>query len=131
MSSRKTISIIDIGVKTRTSRNVSKKRVKQELSVAQTLNAGILEKSASIRKDESILVHIEGRDCVAIEVQYHERCYQMYTKILTRTPKIKGPTLYDKAFDIFCEEVVEERIKNGGEVLLLSYLLKKVIMQLC
>ena len=97
------------------------------MSVAQTLNAGILEESATIRKDESVLLHIKGRDCVAIEARYHKRCYQMYTKVLTRTPKIKGPTLYDKAFDIFCKDVVEERIINRGEVLMLSYLLKKFI----
>ena len=61
-----------------------KKRVKQELSTAQTLTAGILRQAALLRNDESILVHIRGRDCVAVEARYHKRCYQTYTKCLTR-----------------------------------------------
>ena len=36
------------------------KRVKQELSVAQKLTAGILEKAATLKNDESILLHIRG-----------------------------------------------------------------------
>ena len=106
---------------------MTKKRVKQELSVAQTLTAGILEQAARMRNDESILIHIQGRDCVAIEARYHKRCYLSYTKCLTRKPKIVGPTLYDKAFDVFCLQVIEKRMIQNNEVLLLTYLLKKFI----
>ena len=94
----------------------------------QTLNAGILEKAAMQRNDESILVHILGRDCVAIEARYHRSCYLAYTKFLSRKPKITGPTLNDKAFENFCVEVIEKLIIKNNEVLLLSYLLKKFII---
>ena len=82
---------------------LSKKRVKQKLSVAQTLSAGLLQKAAEVKNDESIIVHIRGRDCVAIEARYHKRCYQKYTKFLSNTPKESdsGPDLYQKAFDKF------------------------------
>jgi hypothetical protein len=106
---------------------VTKKRVKQELSVAQTLTAGILEQAALMRNYKTILIQIQGRDCVAIEARYHRRCYLTYTKCLTRKPKIVGPTLYDKVFDEFCVQVIEKRIIQNNEVLLLSYLLRKFV----
>jgi hypothetical protein len=82
-----------------------KKRVKQELSTAQTLTAGNLEQAAMLRNDESVLVHIRGKDCVAVEARDHKRCYRAYTKCLTRKAKNIvniGPKLYDNAFDKFC-----------------------------
>lgn len=106
---------------------MTKKRVKQELSVAQTLTAGILEQAALMRNYETILIQIQGRDCVAIEARYHRRCYLTYTKCLTRKPKIVGLTLYDKVFDEFCVQVIEKRIIQNNEVLLLSYLLRKFV----
>ena len=108
---------------------LSKKRVKQKLSVAQTLSAGLLQKAAEVKNDESIIVHIRGRDCVAIEARYHKRCYQKYTKFLSNTPKESdsGPDLYQKAFDKFCAEVIQRRIINNKEILLLSYLLRKFV----
>ena len=51
----------------------TKKRIKEELSLAQTLTAGVLEQAALMKKDKSILVHIRGQDCVAIEARYHRR----------------------------------------------------------
>ena len=108
-------------------RQATKKRVRQDLSLAQTLTAGILEEAAKIRNDESILIHIRGRDCVALEARYHKRCYQRYTKCLSNKPRDIGPTLYDQAFDEFCMEVIEARILQNKEILLLSYLLKKFI----
>ena len=103
----------------------TKKRVKHELSLAQTVTTGRLEKAALLRNDESILIHIRGRDCVAIEARYHKRCYHTYTTCLLRERKIIGPTLYDKAFDEFCLEIIEKRIIKNKEVLLLGNLLKR------
>ena len=80
-----------------------------------------------LRNDESILVHIRGQDCVAIEARYHKRCYKAYTRCLSLKPKIVGQTLYDKAFDQFCLQIVKNRILQGQEILLLSYLLKEFI----
>ena len=95
--------------------------------MAQTLTAGILQQAALMRNDESVLIHIQGRDCVAIEARYHRRCYLSYTKCLTRKPKIVGPTLYDKAFDEFCVKVIEKQIIQSNKVLLLTDLLKTFI----
>ena len=105
----------------------TKKRVRQDLSLAQTLTAGVLEEVAKISNDESILIHIRGKDCVALEARYHKRCYQRYTKCLSNKPRDIGPTLYDQAFDEFCMEVIETRILQKKEILLLSFLLKKFI----
>lgn len=81
-----------------------------------------------LRNDESILIHIRGRDCVAIEARYHKKCYQKYTKCLSKKPSQDlGPTLYDEAFDNFCSQIIEKRIINNKEILLLGYLLKKFI----
>ena len=80
-----------------------------------------------MRKDESILVHIRGKDCVAVEARYHKHCYQAYTKCVTRNNKNiinKGPTLYDNAFDEFCIQFIKKRIIKNNEILLLGYLLK-------
>ena len=65
-----------------------------------------------------------------MEARYHKRCYQAYTKCVTRHNKNiinKGPTLYDNAFDEFCIQFIEKRIIKNNEILLLGYLLKKFI----
>ena len=80
-----------------------------------------------MRNDESILIYIQGRDCVAIGARYHKRCYLSYTKCLTRKPKIVSPTLYDKAFDEFCVQVIEKQLIHNNKVLLLTDLLRKFI----
>lgn len=87
----------------------------------------MLEKAALLRNDESILVHIRGRDCVAIEARYHNRCYKNYVKCLDRKPTYIGPTLYDEAFERFCVEFIEKRVIKKNEILFLSYLLKKFV----
>jgi hypothetical protein len=92
------------------------------------VTAGRLEKAALLRNDESILIHIRGRDCVAIEARYHKRCYQTYTTCLLRERKIIGPTLYDKAFDEFCLEIIEKRIIKNKEVLLLGKNVKEIYL---
>ena len=65
-----------------------------------------------------------------MEARYHKRCYQVYTKCVTRNNKNiinKGPTLYDNAFDGFCIQFIEKRIIKNNEILLLGYFLKKFI----
>ena len=49
------------------------------------LTAGVFEQAALRRHDESILVHFQGRDCVAIEACYHKACYLLNTKCITQT----------------------------------------------
>ena len=97
--------------------------------MAQTLTAGVLLEAALLKRDDSILVHIDGKDCVAIEARYHKRCYQMYTKCVSRKEKAVAvePTLYDKAFDQFCTQFIEKRIIENKEVLFLRQLLNEFI----
>ena len=71
------------------------------------------------------MLHIRGRDCVAIEARYHKKCYKAYIKCLTHKPVEQPPTLYDRAFDVFCNEVILKRIVEKKEILLLSHLLRK------
>ena len=83
-----------------------------------------------MRNDESVLIHIRERDCVAIEAKYHKKCYQKYTKSLSNTTREKaetGPVVYDKAFDLFCADIVQKRIIDDKEILQLSCLLKRFI----
>ena len=50
--------------------------------LCETLDAGVLREAAERKQDEKILVHIRGRDCVALEVRYHKICYNKYTNFL-------------------------------------------------
>lgn len=58
----------------------TKKRVRQDLSQAQTVNAGLLLDTAENKNDESILLHIRGVNLAAAEARYHRNCYYNYTK---------------------------------------------------
>ena len=65
--------------------------------MAQTLTAGILQQAALMRNDESVLIYIQGRDCVAIEapvitddVIYHTRnALHVSRRLLVRHCTIK------------------------------------------
>ena len=83
-----------------------------------------MEKAATLKNDESILLHIRGKDCVAIEARYHKNCYQRYTKCVSNKSRDPGPTLYDRAFEEFCTRIIEPRIIKNKEILFLSDLLK-------
>ena len=60
--------------------NKSRKQIRQGLSQAQTVKAGLLYDTAMSKQDEDILLQIPDKDCVAIEVMYHKQCYSRYTK---------------------------------------------------
>ena len=51
----------------------------------------------------------------------------LFTKILTRNIKPIGATVYDNAFDIFCVEIIEQRIVGNKEILLLRDLVIEFI----
>lgn len=40
---------------------------------AETIDCGRLQEAAESKNDESILIHIRDKDCVAIEVKYHNQ----------------------------------------------------------
>lgn len=57
---------------------------------AETYDGGLLREAAEKKNDESILTHIRGKDCVAIEVKYHKSCHLNYCRYLTRPALRKG-----------------------------------------
>lgn len=62
------------------------KRQRERLSKAATFTAGQLLSAAEIKEDQSILLYLKDRDCVALEVQYHKSCFLQYTWFLTKFP---------------------------------------------
>ena len=47
--------------------------------------SGKLLEAATLKHDKGILLHIRGKDCVALEVRYHKVCYKDDCKILWKT----------------------------------------------
>ena len=94
------------------------------MSLAQTLTAGKLLQAAAMKNDEAILLQLQGRDCVAVEARYHNKCYKAYTKFLYKAKDTSEETinLYSKAFEVFCNEVIDAKIIKQQEILLLSHL---------
>ena len=84
---------------------------------------GLLLKAAEELNDEAILVDLRGKDHVAIEVRYHRSCYRDYTGFLTQKNPNKpdGNREYmsyssNKAFEVFCTDIVEERIIQRKQI---------------
>ena len=85
------------------------------LILCETINGGLLLDAATKKNDERILLQIMDKDCVAIEVRYHRKCYTNYTNFLLKQDKKASDgakSLYDAGYEQFCKEVVEELIKN-------------------
>ena len=61
----------------------SKKWTREKLSKSEHINNPVLLNAAELKKDESLLRHIRGRDLVAGELRYHHSCYMDYTNFLT------------------------------------------------
>ncbi|XP_050403533.1 uncharacterized protein LOC126819478 isoform X2 [Patella vulgata] len=102
------------------------KRVKDKLLQAETTDAGSLRAAATKKHDESILKHIRGKDCEAIEVCYHRTCYKKYVTFLYKKPSDLSDSdhqLYEKSFEKFSSEIITKRIINDKEILYMSKLL--------
>ena len=107
--------------------NKSRKRIRQGLSQAQTVKAGLLYDTAVSKEDEDILLQIRDKDCVAIEVKYYKQCYSRYTKHFANTSAkiVEDETTNEvmmNPFDKFCEEIITTRIINGEEIFTLKKL---------
>ena len=68
-------------------------------------------------------MQIRNKDCVAIEVKYHNSCYRDFTHFLTKPSKTEqtGQTSYGKAFEIFAK-LVHTRIIENKEIIRLKKL---------
>ena len=71
--------------------------------MAQTLDGGKLKEAAERRQDETILVHIRGKDCVAVEAQYHRKCYFEYVDFLLKKPADPGGKSFRGPLNYFAE----------------------------
>ena len=91
------------------------KRKRTPLLTCETKDAGRLREAAERKKDENILREIRDQDCVAIEVKYHKSCYQKYTSFLKREIK-NTKSKYDKPFEAFCKEIIDEKLIKNKEI---------------
>lgn len=70
--------------------------------------------AAKRKADQRILLNIEGKDCVALDVKYHAQCYKKYTRCVTKTKE--SDSKFKRSFDIFSEEFVMTKIIKGQEI---------------
>ena len=100
-----------------------------KLVTAETISAGRLREAATIKSDESILIHIADKDCAALEVKYHKQCYKQYTSFLRDEPKSDAKQLckYEEAFGIFCETFVNEKIIQKGKIYFMNKVREKFV----
>ena len=79
-----------------------------------------MREAAKKKADQHILIHIEGKDCVALEVKYHTQCYKKYTGCVTYTEKsesdAQNDTKFERSYSIFSEEFVMTKIIKGQEI---------------
>ena len=95
----------------------------QRLTQSQTFDAGKLRMAAEQKKDESILLHIRDKDCVAVEACYHKKCYTSYTNFLNyKLVEDKEERLYEESYQKFCKQVVDKKIITDREVMLMTKL---------
>lgn len=109
-----------------------KKSCRDKLRIAETLDCGLLRKAAELRKDESILRQIRSKDCVAIEVKYHDKCYKTYTRFVggKEVPVEKAQsvkTKYNHAYSKFCDDVIEKTILEEKKVYSSKALFQKFV----
>ncbi len=99
---------------------IAGKREVEALTTCETDGRSLIQ-AAEQKNDENLLVHIRGKDLVSIELRYHKSCYRNYTRCLSNKYRKKSEEdmniMYAPSFKIFCMEIVEGRIINGGEVL--------------
>ena len=100
---------------------------------AETVDGGKLREAATKKDDQSILLQIANKDMVALEVKYHKRCYDKYTSFLRTTTQSKGKETeqhyfkYEKSFDVFCEEFVEEKLIKQENIFYMKKLKKEFV----
>ena len=109
--------------------HVSGGRKRVPLVQSETEDSGLLRHAAELKKDEKILVHIRGKDCVAIEVRYHKPCYMNYTSFLIQKEKSEeeqSTLLYQKGYEKFCQ-VIEKEIIGNKQIRYMTDLFKEFV----
>ena len=78
----------------------------------ETLEAATaIRHAAHSRKDENILLIIEGENLVVREAMYHRHRYQRYTYEYNKTD-----TEDDDVYEQFCQDLIQKRIIERGEI---------------
>ena len=73
--------------------------------------------AAQKKQDENVLLIVDGEDLKAKEAHYHHSCFRSFTYL-----PVEHKAQNDDAYSKFCNEIIEERIVNGGEVIKISKL---------
>ena len=93
--------------------------------MCETVDAGRLREAAVKKKDEDILMLIRGKDCVAIEAQYHRKCYYSYINFLFKKEEDTSTReIYKVSFNRFCDDIVEDRILQQNGIMYFTDLFK-------
>lgn len=108
----------------------TRKRKLDKLVLAETFNGGLLREAAERKKDESILTHIRGKDCVAIEVRYHRHCHLDYCRFLTRKLTDKqNDELYQSSYTTFCFKTIDEKLIKEKQIMRMRVLHEIFVQQ--
>ena len=105
--------------------NHEKKSYEFTISVMREDVEEKIKNAARIRKDERVLLDVEGQDLKAIGYYYHRTCYARYTNIKTLTNLTKQETPnkdnFQEAFKKVCE-IIDDSIIGDRRTLEMSYL---------
>ena len=67
----------------------TRKRTQDKLVSAETVDGGKLHEAATRKEDQTILVHIQDKDCIALEVKYHKSAIRT-TRLFCLMPRKKN-----------------------------------------
>ena len=100
-----------------------KKRKQQGLTLSETIDGGLIRKAAEVKNDEKVLTQISDKDFVAIEVRYHRKCYNSYTKCVKNlreqqasSSSVSVSISYELSFQHFCKSIIENELIAMGKV---------------
>ena len=100
----------------------TRKRTQDKLVSAETVDGGKLREAATRKEGQRILVNIQDKDCIALEVKYHQKCYKNYTSFLFNAPQkepaaddyANGKCSYIKSLGELCKFVQHEVLESHG-----------------
>ncbi|KAJ8049553.1 hypothetical protein HOLleu_02339 [Holothuria leucospilota] len=109
----------------------TRKRRREPLVRCSTVEAEKLQQAARDTNNRELLLKIEDKDCVAIEVKYHDYCYRNFTRYLSKpeAPQQQNDSSYSEAFVKFCS-VVQARIIENKEIMRLKRLNEMFIKEI-
>lgn len=93
-----------------------------------------MRNAATLKGDESILLEIQDKDCIALEVKYHRRCYEKYTSFVrhnkdipTSNTSAKPSGKFEESFNIFCDEFIKTKIIEEENIVYMAKILQAFI----